>query len=60
MDYIADDSTVWEREPMEQLARDGMLSAFRYNGFWQNMDSLRDKNFLESLWQTGKAPWKVW
>lgn len=60
MDYIAGDSTVWEREPMEKLARDGMLSAYRHHGFWQNMDTLRDKNVLEELWQSGKAPWKLW
>jgi glucose-1-phosphate cytidylyltransferase len=60
IDYIDDDLTVWEREPMENLARDGMLSAYRHNGYWQNMDSLRDKNVLEELWQGGDAPWKIW
>ena len=60
MDYIADDSTVWEREPLEKLSHDGMLSAYRHYGFWQPMDTLRDKNVLEELWQSGKAPWKVW
>ena len=60
MDYIEGDSTVWEREPMEKLAHDGMLSAYRHYGFWQPMDTLRDKNVLEDLWQSGKAPWKVW
>ena len=60
MDYIEDDSTVWEREPMENLANDGMLSAYRHKGYWQNMDTLRDKNTLEELWQSGKAPWKIW
>ena len=60
IDYIIDDSTVWEREPMEKIARDGMLSAYRHYGFWQPMDTLRDKNVLEDLWQSGKAPWKVW
>ena len=60
MDYIESDSIVWEREPMEKLAQDGMLSAYRHYGFWQPMDTLRDKNFLEELWQSGKAPWKVW
>ena len=59
-DYIKDDSTVWEREPMENLARDGLLSAYRHHGYWQNMDTLRDKNLLEELWQSGKAPWKIW
>jgi glucose-1-phosphate cytidylyltransferase len=60
MDYIAGDSTVWEREPLQKLAQDGMLSAYRHYGFWQNMDTLRDKNVLEDLWQSGKVPWKVW
>ena len=60
MDYILDDSTVWERKPMERLAHDGKLSAFRHNGFWQPMDTLRDKNVLEELWSSGKAPWKIW
>ena len=60
MRYIKDDSIVWEREPLENLARDGMLSAYRHNGFWQPMDTLRDKNVLDQLWQSGKAPWKVW
>lgn len=60
LDYIKDDSTVWEREPMENLARDEMLSAYRHHGYWQNMDTLRDQNVLEELWQSGKAPWKIW
>jgi glucose-1-phosphate cytidylyltransferase len=60
MDYIAGDSTVWEREPLEKLAQDGMLSAYRHYGFWQNMDTLRDKMVLEELWKSGKAPWRVW
>ena len=60
IDYIEGDSTVWEREPMENLAQDGMLSAYRHHGYWQNMDTLRDKNLLEELWQSGKAPWKIW
>lgn len=60
MDYITGDSTVWEREPMEELAHNGMLSAYRHRGFWHPMDTLRDKNHLEGLWQSGKAPWKVW
>ncbi len=60
MDYIEGDSIVWEREPMEELAHDEMLSAYRHYGFWQPMDTLRDKNVLEELWQGGKAPWKVW
>jgi glucose-1-phosphate cytidylyltransferase len=60
IDYIADDATVWEKEPMERLANEGQLSAFRHTGFWHPMDTLRDKMLLEELWQTGKAPWKVW
>jgi glucose-1-phosphate cytidylyltransferase len=60
IDYIADDSTIWERTPLEQLAEEGNLAAFNHRGFWQPMDTLRDKLYLEELWQTGKAPWKVW
>jgi glucose-1-phosphate cytidylyltransferase len=59
-DYITDDDTVWELEPMEKLAREGHLAAYRHRGFWQNMDSLRDKHVLESLWQSGEAPWRIW
>ncbi len=58
--YIEGDATVWERQPLESLARDGQLSAYAHRGFWQPMDTLRDKIKLEDLWQTGKAPWKVW
>ncbi len=60
LDYIAGDDTTWEREPMERLARDGQMSAYLHRGFWQPMDTLRDKNQLESLWQSGSAPWKTW
>ncbi|MEW6601463.1 MAG: glucose-1-phosphate cytidylyltransferase [Nitrospirota bacterium] len=60
INYIADDSIVWEQEPMKRLADEGNLSAYRYPGFWHPMDTLRDKNELESLWNSGKAPWKVW
>jgi glucose-1-phosphate cytidylyltransferase len=59
-DYIADDGTVLEKEPLENLAKDGQLMAYRHSGFWQPMDTLRDKIHLEDLWKTGKAPWKVW
>ena len=59
-DYVADDSIIWEREPMERLAADGELVAHKHDGFWQCMDTLRDVRLLESLWQSGKAPWKVW
>ncbi len=60
IDYIADDSTVWEKEPLEKLAASNQLSAYRHTGFWQPMDTLRDKNYLEDLWKKDKAPWKVW
>jgi glucose-1-phosphate cytidylyltransferase len=59
-DYIKDDKTIWEREPLERLAQEGELAAFRHNGFWQPMDTLRDKVHLEELWESGKAPWKIW
>ena len=58
-DYIDGDSTIWEREPLEHIANDGKLFAYKHDGFWQPMDTLRDKNELEKLWETGKAPWKV-
>ena len=60
MDYITGDSTVWEQEPLQKLAQDGMLSAYRHYGFWQNMDTLRDKNVLEQMWASGNPLWKVW
>jgi glucose-1-phosphate cytidylyltransferase len=60
IDYIDSDDTVWEREPMERLAGEGNLSAFVHRGFWQPMDTLRDKDLLNELWESGKAPWKVW
>jgi glucose-1-phosphate cytidylyltransferase len=60
LDYIDGDATVLEREPMERLSRDGQLMAYRHSGFWQPMDTLREKNQLEALWRSGKAPWKVW
>ena len=60
LDYIADDATAWEREPMERLARDGQLMAFKHDGFWQCMDSLRDVVRLQQLWDSGNAPWKTW
>ena len=59
-DYIADDRTVLEKEPLENLASGEELVAYKHNGFWQPMDTLRDKNHLEELWMSGKAPWKVW
>ncbi len=60
LDYLEDDQTIWEREPLERLAKEGDLAAFQHQGFWQPMDTLRDKQHLEELWQSGKAPWKVW
>jgi glucose-1-phosphate cytidylyltransferase len=60
IDYIDGDRTVWEGEPLERLAREGQLSAYTHEGFWHPMDTLRDKNRLEELWSSGKAPWKVW
>ena len=59
-DYLSGDSVVLEREPLETVAKEGKLSAFRHDGFWQCMDTLRDKNVLEDLWNSGKAPWKRW
>ena len=50
----------WEREPMETLAREGQVAAYKHDGFWQPMDTLHDKNLLESLWNSDRAPWKVW
>jgi glucose-1-phosphate cytidylyltransferase len=58
--YIAGDETHWEREPLERLASEGQLFAYRHEDFWQCMDTLRDKRLLESLWEQGRAPWKVW
>ncbi|MFL6651611.1 MAG: glucose-1-phosphate cytidylyltransferase [Sulfurifustaceae bacterium] len=60
MSYIEDDGTVWERTPLERLARDRQLSAYRHHGFWQPMDTLRDKMVLETLWQSENPPWKTW
>jgi glucose-1-phosphate cytidylyltransferase len=57
---IAGDDVPWEAEPLQSLARDGQLAAYRHQGFWQPMDTLRDKNHLEALWQAGQAPWAVW
>jgi len=60
IDRITGDGTTWEREPLESLAADGQIHAYRHDGFWQPMDTLRDKVYLEELWATGNAPWKVW
>jgi glucose-1-phosphate cytidylyltransferase len=59
-DYIKDDSTLWEREPMEKLALEGQFSAYFHKGFWQPMDTIRDRDLLEGLWKEGAAPWKTW
>ena len=58
--YIAEDATAWEAEPLTRLAQEGQLMAFEHAGFWHPMDTLRDKNYLEQLWQSGAAPWKLW
>ncbi len=60
LDYLGDDTTSLEREPMERLAAEGQLAAFQHEGFWQPMDTLRDRRVLEGLWESGKAPWKTW
>jgi len=60
LDLIDSDQTIWEQEPLSQLASSDELSAFKYDGFWHPMDSLRDKNYLEELWESNKAPWKTW
>lgn len=60
LDYIEGDATVLEKEPLERLSRDGQLVAYKHEGFWHPMDTLRDKNYLDELWQSGEAPWKVW
>ncbi len=59
-DYIEGDRTVWEKEPMQLLASSGRLAAYKHDGFWQNMDTLRDKNLLEDMWKSGNAQWKLW
>ena len=60
LDYLEDDATVWEQQPLQRLAADGELMAYEHHGFWQPMDTLRDKTYLEELWSAGKAPWKTW
>jgi len=59
-DYIENDNTLWEREPLEKLAQEKQLSVYKHKGFWQPLDTLRDKNYLDELWRNGKAPWKNW
>jgi glucose-1-phosphate cytidylyltransferase len=60
IEYIDSDDTIWERTPVERLAHDGQLVGYRHYGFWSCMDTLKEKNFLEDLWTSGKAPWKIW
>jgi len=60
IDYIKDDTTIWEREPLEKLSTEGQMSAYKHTGFWQPMDALRDKNQLEELWNSDQAKWKIW
>jgi glucose-1-phosphate cytidylyltransferase len=60
LSYLKDETTVWEKEPLENLAKDGQLMSFKHDGFWQPMDTLRDKITLEELWNQNKAPWKIW
>ena len=60
LDYIEDDTSIWEREPVERLAREGQLMGYRHKGFWSCMDTLKEKNTLEELWNAGNAPWKIW
>jgi glucose-1-phosphate cytidylyltransferase len=60
IDYIEGDATIWEHGPLESLAAEGELSAYKHTGFWHSLDTLRDKNHLEQLWSRGEAPWKVW
>ena len=60
IDFIEGDQSIWEKEPLKNIAKSGQLSAFHHKGFWQPMDTLRDKMLLDELWRDGKAPWKVW
>jgi glucose-1-phosphate cytidylyltransferase len=60
LDYIEGDATLWERDPLERLADQGQLRAYRHEGFWQPMDTIRERNLLEELWTSGEAPWKMW
>ena len=60
LDYIDGDATLWEQEPLKGLAHDGELMAFDHHGFWQPMDTLRDRDQLQALWDRGRAPWKIW
>ena len=59
-DYIDDDSELWDREPLRRVVANDQLRVFRHDGFWRPMDTIRDKNTLETLWESGDAPWKIW
>ena len=59
-DYVENDQTVWERQPLETLAKDSQLSVYRHNGYWNAVDTLRDKNRMQDLWDNKQAPWKIW
>lgn len=59
-EYLTDDATIWEREPLERIAQAGELNAYKHNGYWQAMDTVHDRTVLEKLWDSGQAPWKVW
>ena len=60
IDYVEGEETIWEREPVERLAHDDQLIGYRHESFWSCMDTIKEKNFLEELWASGKAPWKIW
>ena len=60
LNYIKGDETIWEKEPLETLAQENQLKAYRHEDFWQPMDTLRDKTLLEDLWDKNNAPWKIW
>ena len=60
LDYIDGDESIWERHPIERLARDGQLMGYRHDGFWSCMDTLKEKNYLEEMWNSGRAPWRIW
>jgi glucose-1-phosphate cytidylyltransferase len=60
MDFVEGPATIWERDPLQRLAREGQLMAFQHDDFWHPMDTLRDRNYLEDLWSRGQAPWRVW
>ena len=59
-DYLKDDFTIWEKEPLEKLSKENQLIAFKHDNFWYPMDTMRDKDYLENLWEKNEAPWKLW